>query len=433
MFQMAPDTDVTVAQDGDVIELAVNNGAIAFASASRLRISLKPYEFEPAQAAAGKVGLAGSKTVAVLSTKGSMLVRNTSTKESFVLMEGQEKRMGRYNGVVADPLTMIASNFPSLPPGVPTPMPTPAPQAGGMSSGAWVAIIAAVAGGAAAGSWFLARRDQVDESELTAANASLADANSRVSNLNSQISTLNSSIADKNTEIAGLNTQITSLGNTNAALTGQLVDVQNAATAELGAALARLRAIEIELGAEQTKNAVAASSLTDAEKAAFTAEGDAIVTEITAAKAELAAVETELAGIADQLAALGISTSGSPLSSAEATALAGNDQTTLGAISGVPAGGFEVGPHFIDAADLNAKLDLYPNSLRDVVAQLYVQGDAATHKGNAARNRLNNAQDDYNDWNTRVKGSGVDTGDAGTFAKLDDPVFKVQPEVPSPS
>ena len=305
-FELAANTDVVVRQDGDVIQLAVTAGSIAFSSVSEsLRISLAPYEFEPGPTATGVVSLVGPDSVGVVATKGSVIVRNTSTKEFFLLTEGQEKRMGRSNGVVADPISVIAANFPgrALPP-IPS-SPPPVPQASNLSSSAWAAIVAAVAGGAAVATWAAVGRDKVDKSALDSANSSLTTANATITGLNSDKTALNASITTKNAEIASLGTQITALGSTNSALASQLVDVQNAALVELSATQARLRTVEIELASELTKDAISASSLTEAQKVTFTAQTEVIRVEVTAKKAEIAVLETAMGSVKDQLAALG--------------------------------------------------------------------------------------------------------------------------------
>jgi len=305
-FDLAANTDVVVRQDGDVIQLAINAGSIAFSSVSEsLRISLAPYEFQPGPTATGVISLVGPESVGVVSTKGSMMVRNTSTGQAFLLTEGQERRMGRSNGVVADPISVIAANFPgrALPP-IPS-SPPPVPQASNLSSAAWAAIVAAVAGGAAVATWAAVGRDKVNKSELDSANTSLTTANATITGLNSDKTALNASITTKNAEIASLGTQITTLGSTNSALASQLVDVQNAAIVELSATHARLRTIEVELAAVRTSNAIAASALTEAQKVTFTAQTEVIRVEVTAAKAEIAVLETAIGGVKDKLAALG--------------------------------------------------------------------------------------------------------------------------------
>ena len=167
--------------------------------------------------------------------------------------------MGRSNGVVADPISVIAANFPgrALPP-IPSSPPL-VPQGGSnLSSAAWAAIVAALSGGAAVATWAGVGRDKVDKSELDAANASLTTANATITSLNSEKSALDSTITARNAEIASLGTQITNLGDSNTALSQQLIHVQNAATVQLTATQPRLRTIEVELASERTKNAITA-------------------------------------------------------------------------------------------------------------------------------------------------------------------------------
>ncbi len=312
---LTSNTDLTVESDGSIARLALASGSVSFSTSGRssLQIDVAPYEVV-SDTASARVFVLSDKTVGVRVRSGSLMVRNTDSKESFLLTEGQEKLLGRANGAVADPISMIASNLPDpLPAGLP---PAPAPQASGMSSGAWVAIIAAVAGGAAAASWVLAGRSKVDESALDAANSTIAGLESTnaglsatIASLNSDVASLTSDIAGLTSDIADLNSQISGLVGTNNALAADLVTARNLAAVELSALESTLRSIQIALTAEQAKAAIAASSLDEATAAAFVAEAEAIAVEVEVLKVEAAAIQDRMGDIRAELAALGISAS----------------------------------------------------------------------------------------------------------------------------
>jgi hypothetical protein len=200
-IEMGSNTRVTVNADESVVQLAMASGNMAFASdvGSPLSIAIAPLEFYLDADASGNVAIVGDQTVGVRVTQGSVLVRNTESKKSFVLIQGQEKLIGRYNGIVADPIAVIAS---SLPTSIPTSLPAAPQQGSGLSNGAWASIIALVAGGAAVGAVFAGRSGTVDEGALTVANNTISTQSTQLTSLNSQISDLNATIATLNSQIA---------------------------------------------------------------------------------------------------------------------------------------------------------------------------------------------------------------------------------------
>ena len=159
-IQLGANTQVKVDEEAPVVKLALAFGHLAFASdvGSPLSVAIAPLEIYAEANASGDIAIVGDKTVGVRVSRGSVLIRNTESQKSFVLLEGEEKLIGRYNGIVADPIAVIASNMP-----LPIPSTPPAaPQAGtGISSRGWVAIIAAVAGGAAVGAFFLGAQGEL--------------------------------------------------------------------------------------------------------------------------------------------------------------------------------------------------------------------------------------------------------------------------------
>ena len=200
-IELGANTQVTVDADESVVQLAMAFGHMAFASdvGSPLSIAIAPLEFYLDADASGNVAIVGDQTVGVRVTQGSVLVRNTESKKSFVLTQGQEKLIGRYNGIVADPIAVIAS---SMPTSIPTSLPAAPQQGSGMSNAAWAAIVALVAGGAAVGVYFAGRSGMVDEGDLNTANSTISTRNTQITALNSQITDLNAKIAARLTLLA---------------------------------------------------------------------------------------------------------------------------------------------------------------------------------------------------------------------------------------
>ncbi len=308
-FELRENTELTVSDDGAVAQLAMVSGTVTFSAADRapLRVDISPYQLTT-KSGSGLVSVMSEQTIGVQVRSGSVQISNTETRESFVLTEGQEKLLGRSNGVIADPISVIASNLPApLPTNPSVPRPAPAPQAGSLSSAAWAAIVAAVAGGAAAATWAVVGRDKVDKSELDAANASVTTLTGQVSTLTSQASTLNGQITTANSTIASRDAQIIALADTSTDLANQLVAAQNIALIELSALEAQLAAIQIQLATEQSKAVIAASSLTTAQQATFTAQAEAIATSTATLEAANIVIQNDMATIRAELEALGFS------------------------------------------------------------------------------------------------------------------------------
>ena len=308
-FELRGNADLTVIDDGAMAQLAMASGTVTFAAADRapLRVDITPYQLMT-ETGSGLVSVIDGQTVGVRVQSGSLQVKNTETQESFVLTEGQEKLLGRSNGVIADPISVIASNLPApLPTNPSVPRPSPAPQAGSLSSAAWAAIVAAVAGGAAAATWAVVGRDKVDKSELDAANASVTTLTSQNSTLTSQISTLEGQITTAASAITSRDAQIVAVAAQSQDLANNLITLQNIARVELSALEAQLAAIQIQLSTEQSKAVIAASSLTVAQQATFTAQAEAIATSTATLEAANVVIQSDMARIRAELDALGFS------------------------------------------------------------------------------------------------------------------------------
>jgi len=307
-FELRGDTDLTVSDDGAMAQLAMASGTLTFAAGDRapLRVDVAPFQLMT-ESGSGLVSVIGGQTVGVRVQSGSLQVKNTETQESFVLTEGQEKLLARLNGVVADPISVIASNLPAPLPTFPSLPPSPAPQASNLSSSAWAAIVAAVAGGAAVATWAAVGRDKIDKSDLDAANASVTTLTSQVSTLTSQASTLNGQITTANSALASRDAQIIALAASSSDLANDLITAQNIALLELSALEAQLAAIQVQLVTEQSKTSIAASSLTTEQQATFTAQADAIAVSTATLEVANKVIQSDMARVRAELDALGFS------------------------------------------------------------------------------------------------------------------------------
>jgi predicted nucleic acid-binding Zn-ribbon protein len=312
--ELGSNSEVTVGETGVLAEVALALGNLAFSGSgqSPMVVRIAPFEVSLTDAGSGSVSLEGPDTVGVRASAGSLLVRNTENLESFVLTPGQERMLGRWNGAVAQPLGQIAAT-------VPGPIPAPgAPQAQtpvsgtGMSTAAWLSVLAAVGGGASVGGWFWGDADKVDQEALDAAQDALDAAEAENAGLQNTVNSLNSQITGLNAEVTSLNGQIATLGEDNADLEAQLIGVQDAASLEINAVESQLGAVQTGFSASQLQLAVAASGLSPAAMDALNAQADSIIASATSLNAQADTLQDEIAAIKAQIAATSTSEVGIP-------------------------------------------------------------------------------------------------------------------------
>jgi len=148
-------TKVNIRQSGDKVVVQIGSGNIGFTSAkdSELTLVAGPYVVT-VNHASGNLAMIGSGAVGIRTLTGKVGVRQTTTKASFVVMEGHERILS-YDGRMTTSLAEIASNVPESLPAVP---PLPQPQTAGsgrsISTAGWIAIIATIGGAAGAFSIF---------------------------------------------------------------------------------------------------------------------------------------------------------------------------------------------------------------------------------------------------------------------------------------
>ena len=115
--ELGANTAVTIGEIGSVVQLALASGSVNFSGsgASPIRVDIAPFEVSLTDAGAGTAGLVGAETVVVRSTRGSVLVRNTDSQESFVLAPGQERIFVRSTQSLGEIASALPAPLPSLP------------------------------------------------------------------------------------------------------------------------------------------------------------------------------------------------------------------------------------------------------------------------------------------------------------------------------
>ena len=201
--ELGTNSAVTIGEVDSGAQLALDSGTVMFRGNgdTALRLDIAPYEVSLKDAGAGAAGLTGVETLVVRSTTGSVLVRNTESQESFTLLPGQEMVFGLGNASLGE----IASASSALP-SVPLPSVPPAPQAGsGVSGAAMAGIVAAVGGLAAFGAFFAGRSGQVDESQVTTAQAATTTAQASLATAQTALSAAQASLAAEQAKVVALN------------------------------------------------------------------------------------------------------------------------------------------------------------------------------------------------------------------------------------
>jgi hypothetical protein len=146
-LELAEKTEINFSPEGQLVQIAMNAGTLGFSSLSNsVRINVQPYEVLGTADSVGNVSVT-QNAASIKSLKGRLTVRNLKTKETYVISSGQDRLFG-LDGSKRTSLGEIASTVPGP---IPAPRQTPAGQtsSGGfaMDTGAWIALIAGVAGG----------------------------------------------------------------------------------------------------------------------------------------------------------------------------------------------------------------------------------------------------------------------------------------------
>src|SRR6266704_5643978 len=149
-LELDESTSVNIRQNRNNIVVQIRSGNIGFTAAksSELTLLAGPYEVSVDNASSGNLSVIGTDAMGVRAMKGKLTVRQTTTKSSYVVAQGQE-RILTFDGESREPLTQIASNVPTPIPAVPPPIPQRSASSG-LSTVTWIAIAAGVGGTAAA-------------------------------------------------------------------------------------------------------------------------------------------------------------------------------------------------------------------------------------------------------------------------------------------
>ena len=155
-LELDESTNVNIRQNRNNIVVQIRSGNVGFTAAksSELTLLAGPYEVSVDNASSGNLSVIGTGEMGVRTMKGKVTVRQTTTKSSYVVAQGQE-RVLTFDGESREPLTQVASNVPTPIPAVPPPIPQRSPGSSGLSAVTWTAIAAGI-GGAAATLAFLA-------------------------------------------------------------------------------------------------------------------------------------------------------------------------------------------------------------------------------------------------------------------------------------
>lgn len=157
--EVSAESEIIVDGSAAGADVALSEGSVAFSGSERspgdrslLVVRVAPFEISMTGAGSGAVRVEGTDSVGVTAAEGALLVRNTESQESFVLTPGEERMLARWNPAPAGPLGEVASTAAGP---IPAPRQDPPPVNGtGMSTAAWLAIVAGVAVGSTVGGWF---------------------------------------------------------------------------------------------------------------------------------------------------------------------------------------------------------------------------------------------------------------------------------------
>ena len=149
-LELDESTSVNIRQNRNNIVVQIRSGNVGFTAAksSELTLLAGPYEVSVDNASSGNLSVIGTGAMGVRTMKGKLTVRQTTTKSSYVVAQGQE-RILTFDGESREPLTQIASNVPTPIPAVPPPIPQRSPGSSGLSAVTWIAIAAGIGGAAA--------------------------------------------------------------------------------------------------------------------------------------------------------------------------------------------------------------------------------------------------------------------------------------------
>jgi hypothetical protein len=186
-LELFENSDVNIRQEGKELKIAMTGGMVGFVASAPVRVTLSSFEVTGTGNASANVAIMNSTTAGVRALNGDVTVRNLKTSESYRVTKGQERLLLLKDGKSTTSIGEMASAAPGAVPAPAIPAARPAPAAKralSMDTGGWLALIAAVAGGATAVTALVMadnNRDDIDALERT--NSSLSSQLTLVSNL----------------------------------------------------------------------------------------------------------------------------------------------------------------------------------------------------------------------------------------------------------
>ena len=244
-LELDESTNVNIRQNRNNIVVQIRSGNVGFTAAksSELTLLAGPYEVSVDNASSGNLSVIGTGEMGVRTMKGKVTVRQTTTKSSYVVAQGQE-RVLTFDGESREPLTQVASNVPTPIPAVPPPIPQRSPGSSGLSAVTWIAIAAGI-GGAAATLAFLA-------SSSTTSSSSPNKNSVAQQNLDSVVSAAKSATSANNQLSTAAGQTLNAIGTspTRATLRNRGLAIQAAATniaTQLASITTQLNSLQVAL------------------------------------------------------------------------------------------------------------------------------------------------------------------------------------------
>jgi hypothetical protein len=232
-LEIGANSDVVVTREGDNTDLQMASGDVAFKGNGKgsTRMHIGVYDVVTSPDAAGRVTFVGSETFGVRLSSGSATVKNTKTKQSFVVQKGGERLVSLTTGANFASLSQLASSVPTVPgPALPRRQ-----SSSGMSTGSWLTIVAAAAGSATLITYFLARED---DDERGAQIKALTDLNAILST-----ATATASVSAQAASTAGQAAAAISASSLSAAAKATLQSQVNAVTVSANSAASKINVL----------------------------------------------------------------------------------------------------------------------------------------------------------------------------------------------
>ncbi len=254
-LELDSSTRISIRQTEENLSVQVNSGNVAFTRADNaaLLITAGPYEIRPVRGGSGSVALVGKESVGLRSIKGTLAVRQTTSKITYSLGQGEE-RILMFSGQSTQPLAQVASTLPTPLPEVPPLPQTTTPAGKGLTRGGWITVLATV-GGAAGAIAVLATRGNGNDNVTQAKQREVQGTQAAVTTAQQAQTTAQQVVS----AAATVNTALNSVNNTStrSALQAQVATISNQATAaqnQIGNILSQLNTLFSRLQNSSSQN-----------------------------------------------------------------------------------------------------------------------------------------------------------------------------------